>query len=41
MLRVFKTIKKNNLYDEVLHKIQQQKMKELWDNSEDKSWERA
>ena len=24
-----------------LHKIQQQKMKELWDNKEDKAWENA
>jgi hypothetical protein len=26
-------------YDEFLHKIQQKKMKELWDNKNDKEWE--
>ena len=25
-------------YDEFLHTIQQQKMKELWDNEEDEAW---
>ena len=29
------------LYDEFLHKIQQSKMKELWDNQEDETWEHA
>ena len=28
-----------NQYDEFLHKIQQKKMKELWDNKEDEVWE--
>ena len=28
-------------YDEFLHKIQQAKMKELWDNTEDEAWENA
>jgi len=28
-------------YDEFLHTIQQAKMKELWDNSEDEAWEHA
>lgn len=37
--RNFKNVKKRNQYDEFLHKIQQQKMKELWDNKEDKTWE--
>jgi len=32
MIHVFKNVKKNNQYDEFLHKIQQAKMKELWDN---------
>lgn len=41
MIEVFKTIKKNNQYDEFLHKIQQHKMKELWDNKEDEDWENA
>ncbi|MFH1663343.1 MAG: hypothetical protein ABH986_00780 [archaeon] len=30
-----------NQYDEFLHKIQQEKMKELWDNDEDEEWEKA
>ncbi len=38
-LNVFMSIKKNNQYDEFLHKIQQPKMKELWDNKEDEVWE--
>ena len=37
---IVKSEKKNH-YDEFLHKIQQQKMKELWDNKEDKIWENA
>jgi len=41
MVKVFKTIKKKNQYDEFLHKIQQAKMKELWDNKEDEAWENA
>lgn len=28
-------------YDEFLYKIQQPKMKELWDNEEDEEWENA
>ena len=34
-------LKKNNQYDEFLHKIQQTKMKELWDNKKDEVWEHA
>ena len=41
MIDVFKTIKKRNQYDEFLHKIQQAKMKELWDNKEDEAWQNA
>ncbi len=41
MLQVFKDIKSKNQYDEFLHKIQQAKMKELWDNEEDGACERA
>jgi len=33
--------KERNQYDEFLHKIQQPKMKELWDNKEDEAWEKA
>ena len=41
MLQVFIDVKSKNQYDEFLHKIQQAKMKELWDNAEDEAWERA
>ncbi len=30
-----------NQYDEYLHKVQQEKMTELWDNKEDEEWENA
>ncbi len=41
MIELFKNVKKRNQYDEFLHKIQQQKMKELWDNKEDEAWKDA
>jgi len=41
MVKVFRHAKRRNQYDEFLHKIQQQKMKELWDNKEDEAWEDA
>jgi len=41
MIEFFKNVKQRNQYDEFLHKIQQQKMKELWDNKEDEAWEDA
>ncbi|HIH26133.1 hypothetical protein J4476_02675 [Candidatus Woesearchaeota archaeon] len=41
MLEVFKNVKSRNQYDEFLHKIQQTKMKELWDNKKDEAWENA
>ena len=41
MIKIFIEIKKRNQYDEFLHKIQQPKMKELWDNKEDEDWEDA
>mgnify|MGYP001575098783 CR=1 FL=1 len=41
MIRVFINVRKSNQYDEFLHKIQQQKMKELWDNKSDEDWENA
>jgi len=31
---------KINQYDKFLHKIQQLKMKELWNNEKDKVWEK-
>ena len=41
MIKVFISLKKKNQYDEFLHKIQQQKMRELWDNEDDADWENA
>jgi len=41
LITIFKSVKKRNQYDEFLHKIQQPKMKELWDNKEDEAWENA
>ena len=41
MIVAYIGLKKRNQYDEFLHKVQQQKMKELWDNKEDKDWENA
>ncbi len=31
--------RRGSQYDEFLHTVQQSKMKELWDNSEDEAWE--
>lgn len=36
-----KNRKKVRQYDEFLHKIQQAKMKQLWDNTDDEVWENA
>jgi len=41
LLKTAKEAKKRRQYDEFLHKIQQAKMKELWDNEEDEAWENA
>ena len=41
MTNVFTKMKEKNQYDEFLHKIQQEKMKEIWDNREDEDWENA
>ena len=41
LIDIFKKLKMKNQYDEFLHKIQQYKMKELWDNEEDEAWENA
>ena len=40
IISLFINLKKRNQYDEFLHKIQQPKMKELWDNKEDEFWEK-
>ncbi|MFA5333886.1 MAG: hypothetical protein WC376_05325 [Candidatus Nanoarchaeia archaeon] len=39
--KFYSELKKRNNYDEFLHKIQMQKMKELWDNKEDEAWKNA
>jgi len=41
MSKIFIVLKQRNQYDEFLHKIQQPKMKELWDNKEDEAWKNA
>ena len=41
LIEMFRNLKLKNQYDEFLHKIQQYKMKELWDNKEDDEWENA
>jgi len=41
MLKIFISLKQSNQYDEFLHKIQQPKMNELWDNKQDEAWENA
>lgn len=41
MIKMFKEARKRNQYDEFLHKIQQTKMRELWNNKEDEAWENA
>ena len=39
MAKTFIILKKRNQYDEFLHKIQQPKMKELWDNTNNEIWD--
>jgi len=41
LIKIAKDAKRRRQYDEFLHKIQQAKMKELWDNAEDEAWESA
>ena len=41
MAKTFIKIKERNQYDEFLHKVQQEKMNELWNNKEDEVWENA
>jgi hypothetical protein len=41
LIRFYTNAKKHNQYDEFLHKIQQMKMRELWDNKYDEEWESA
>ncbi len=39
LINFYKNVSINNQYDEFLHKIQLEKMQELWDNKEDEAWE--
>ncbi|MBI4017183.1 MAG: hypothetical protein HY363_05835 [Candidatus Aenigmarchaeota archaeon] len=39
MAEIFVYVKKRNQCDEFLHKIQQPKMKELWNDPSDEAWE--
>ena len=38
LIKLAKKSKERTQYDEFIHKIQQAKMKELWDNEEDEAW---
>ncbi len=39
LIKTAKETKKNRQYDEFLHRIQQAKMEQLWNNEEDEAWE--
>jgi len=41
LIETAKGSRKESQYDDFLHKIQQFKMRELWDNQEDEAWENA
>ena len=41
LLKTAKECRARRQYDEFLHTIQQAKMKELWDNTEDEDWANA
>jgi hypothetical protein len=41
LIKTAKDSRNRRQYDEFLHRIQQEKMKELWDNVEDEDWENA
>jgi predicted CopG family antitoxin len=41
LTKVYKACGLKNQYDDFLHKIQQEKMKELWANKDDEAWENA
>ncbi len=38
MIESFKVLREKNQYDQFIHNVQQQKMKELWDNEKDEDW---
>lgn len=39
MVKMLLKLKERNQYDEFLHKIQQPKMKEFWENKHDDIWD--
>ena len=39
LIEFYQNVSISNQYDEFLHKIQQEKMKELWDNNADEFWD--
>ena len=39
LVEMYNSLEKKNHYDEFLHRIQQNKMRELWDNEEDEEWD--
>ena len=39
LLELFNSVERKNQYDEFLHKVQQRKMGELWDNEDDEEWD--
>ena len=39
MVKIFSGVEKRDSYDKFLHTIQQNKMRELWDNKKDVEWE--
>ncbi len=41
LIQLAKNVKMTNQYDEFLHKVQQSKMRELWDNKYDEEWDDA
>jgi len=41
LIRLAKESRARRQYDEFLHRVQQSKMRELWDNAEDEAWEHA
>ena len=41
LIKAAKESRKTRQYDEFIHKVQQAKMKELWNNEEDEAWENA
>ena len=41
LIKLAKESKKRTQYDEFIHRLQQAKMKELWNNQEDEAWQDA